>query len=105
MAPMKVGPCRGSFPRWHYNAASEKCQKFIFGGCRENLNNYLSEDECTKACAGSGVASAFSFLDLDSSCLNVSLNFIDVFVCFCFVAEAVSFFSLDVYRSFMTLAL
>ncbi|XP_033843757.1 kunitz-type protease inhibitor 1a [Periophthalmus magnuspinnatus] len=52
MAPKKVGPCRGSFPRWHYNAASEKCEKFTFGGCRENRNNYLSQDECTKACYG-----------------------------------------------------
>ncbi|XP_069008093.1 kunitz-type protease inhibitor 1a [Embiotoca jacksoni] len=53
MAPMKVGPCRGSFPRWHYNAASEKCEQFVFGGCRENLNNYLTKDECTNACSGS----------------------------------------------------
>ncbi|KAM8913603.1 kunitz-type protease inhibitor 1a isoform 2-T2 [Spinachia spinachia] len=53
MAPKKVGPCRGSFPRWHYNGASEKCEAFTFGGCSRNLNNYLSEDECTKACAGS----------------------------------------------------
>ncbi|XP_040916903.1 kunitz-type protease inhibitor 1a [Toxotes jaculatrix] len=53
MAPKKVGPCRGSFPRWHYNAASEKCEEFMFGGCRENLNNYLSKDECMKACYGS----------------------------------------------------
>ncbi|XP_036928127.1 kunitz-type protease inhibitor 1a [Acanthopagrus latus] len=53
MAPKKIGPCRGSFPRWHYNAASETCEQFIFGGCRENLNNYLTSDECTNACAGS----------------------------------------------------
>lgn len=57
MAPMKVGPCRGSFPRWHYNAASQKCEKFIFGGCRDNLNNYLSQEECTTACSGSGISS------------------------------------------------
>ncbi|XP_037603054.1 kunitz-type protease inhibitor 1a [Sebastes umbrosus] len=54
MAPMKVGPCRSAFPRWHYNGASEKCEKFTFGGCRGNLNNYLSKDECTNACYGSG---------------------------------------------------
>lgn len=60
MAPMKVGPCRGSFPRWHYNAASQKCEHFIFGGCRENLNNYLSKDECTNACSGSGMSSVLS---------------------------------------------
>ncbi|XP_028995637.1 kunitz-type protease inhibitor 1a [Betta splendens] len=53
MAPKKIGPCRGSFPRWHYNAASLACEKFIFGGCKENLNNYISEDECIKACLGS----------------------------------------------------
>ncbi|XP_061897966.1 kunitz-type protease inhibitor 1a [Entelurus aequoreus] len=52
MAPKKIGPCRGAFPRWHYNAASERCEQFVFGGCRENLNNYLSKDECTNACYG-----------------------------------------------------
>ncbi|KAF3844725.1 hypothetical protein F7725_007888 [Dissostichus mawsoni] len=25
MAPKKIGPCRGLFPRWHYNGASEHC--------------------------------------------------------------------------------
>ncbi|KAK5857237.1 hypothetical protein PBY51_010495 [Eleginops maclovinus] len=54
MAPKKTGPCRGSFPRWHYNAASEQCEEFNFGGCRENRNNYLSKEECTNACTGSG---------------------------------------------------
>ncbi|KAJ8341431.1 hypothetical protein SKAU_G00337220 [Synaphobranchus kaupii] len=52
MAPKKVGPCRGSFPRWHYNVVNEKCQEFTFGGCKENQNNYLSEQECSKACDG-----------------------------------------------------
>ncbi|XP_054469948.1 kunitz-type protease inhibitor 1a [Anoplopoma fimbria] len=53
MAPKKVGPCRSAFPRWHYNAASEKCEKFTFGGCKENFNNYLTMDECVIACYGS----------------------------------------------------
>ncbi|RVE57071.1 hypothetical protein OJAV_G00212720 [Oryzias javanicus] len=52
LAPKKVGRCRGSFPRWYYNAASQKCEKFLFGGCRGNQNNYLTEEECTKACNG-----------------------------------------------------
>lgn len=50
MVPKKVGPCRGAFPRWHYNAASSKCEQFTFGGCKENNNNYLSEQECLNAC-------------------------------------------------------
>lgn len=50
LVPKKVGPCRGSFPRWHYNALTEKCEKFTFGGCHPNRNNYLSEEECKQAC-------------------------------------------------------
>ncbi|KAF4083893.1 hypothetical protein AMELA_G00122540 [Ameiurus melas] len=50
LVPRKVGPCRGSFPRWHYSALSEKCEKFNFGGCNPNRNNYLSEEECVQAC-------------------------------------------------------
>ncbi|XP_066550140.1 kunitz-type protease inhibitor 1a isoform X2 [Amia ocellicauda] len=52
LVPMKIGPCRGSFARWHYNAASGSCESFLFGGCRENRNNYLTQDECKKACEG-----------------------------------------------------
>ncbi|KAJ8399138.1 hypothetical protein AAFF_G00415170 [Aldrovandia affinis] len=55
LAPKKVGPCRGSFRRWHYNALTEECEEFTFGGCKENLNNYLSLLECTKACDGVSV--------------------------------------------------
>ncbi|XP_037551370.1 kunitz-type protease inhibitor 1a [Nematolebias whitei] len=54
MFPMKIGPCRGAFPRWYHNAASGHCEEFIFGGCKGNLNNYLTKDECTKACYDSG---------------------------------------------------
>ncbi|XP_026147391.1 kunitz-type protease inhibitor 1b [Carassius auratus] len=50
LIPKNAGPCRGSFLRWHYNAASSKCEEFIFGGCIENNNNYLSEQECSNAC-------------------------------------------------------
>ncbi|XP_070776160.1 kunitz-type protease inhibitor 1a [Enoplosus armatus] len=53
MAPKKIGPCRSAFPRFHYNAASEQCEQFTWGGCRENLNNYVTMDECTNACYGS----------------------------------------------------
>ncbi|RVE57070.1 hypothetical protein OJAV_G00212710 [Oryzias javanicus] len=53
-APKKIGPCRGSFPRWHHNAASQKCESFLFGGCKENLNNYLTEKECNTTCFTSG---------------------------------------------------
>ncbi|KAK2883740.1 hypothetical protein QQF64_016536 [Cirrhinus molitorella] len=57
LVPKKVGPCRGSFPRWHYNVASSKCEQFFFGGCKENNNNYLSEQECLNACKNTVISS------------------------------------------------
>ncbi|MEQ2198672.1 hypothetical protein XENOCAPTIV_016373, partial [Xenoophorus captivus] len=54
MVPKKAGPCRGSFPRWHYNAASGECEQFIFGGCLPNKNNYVDKKECMDACQGTG---------------------------------------------------
>lgn len=56
-APLKVGPCRAAFPRWRYDAEAGKCQKFVFGGCKGNKNNFLSEDECVSACRGVSVTS------------------------------------------------
>ncbi|XP_016308780.1 kunitz-type protease inhibitor 1-like [Sinocyclocheilus anshuiensis] len=50
LVPKKEGPCRGSFPRWHYNAVTEKCEQFKFGGCKPNRNNYLVLNECLNAC-------------------------------------------------------
>uniref|UniRef100_A0A7N9ASL9 Kunitz-type protease inhibitor 1-like n=1 Tax=Mastacembelus armatus TaxID=205130 RepID=A0A7N9ASL9_9TELE len=52
LAPVKVGPCRAAFPRWHYNAVTGSCERFLFGGCRANNNNYLSQEECEAACRG-----------------------------------------------------
>lgn len=56
-APPKVGPCRAAFPRWHYNATTGSCQRFVFGGCKGNKNNFLSNNECSSACSGVPVTS------------------------------------------------
>ena len=42
--------CLASFERYFYNITSNKCQKFIFGGCGGNANNFETIDECNKAC-------------------------------------------------------
>lgn len=52
LAPVKVGPCRAAFPRWRYDAVTGVCEKFTFGGCKGNNNNFLSEKECSSACRG-----------------------------------------------------
>uniref|UniRef100_A0A8P4KRE3 Kunitz-type protease inhibitor 1 n=1 Tax=Dicentrarchus labrax TaxID=13489 RepID=A0A8P4KRE3_DICLA len=51
-APVKVGPCRAAFPRWRFNVTAGRCEQFVFGGCKQNNNNFLSEDECLSACRG-----------------------------------------------------
>ncbi|XP_077366447.1 kunitz-type protease inhibitor 1-like [Festucalex cinctus] len=50
LSEAKVGPCRAAFPRWRYDAAHQRCRQFVFGGCKGNLNNFLSRDDCDKAC-------------------------------------------------------
>ncbi|XP_042296654.1 kunitz-type protease inhibitor 2 [Sceloporus undulatus] len=56
--PKVVGRCRAAFQRWWYNATSQTCQKFIFGGCRGNPNNFLSEQDCLQECATGGEVEA-----------------------------------------------
>ncbi|XP_020371056.1 kunitz-type protease inhibitor 1 isoform X1 [Rhincodon typus] len=51
-ADKKVGPCRGSFPRWHYEANKGSCEPFTYGGCKGNKNNFVGETECKQACSG-----------------------------------------------------
>ncbi|KAM9326809.1 putative Kunitz-type serine protease inhibitor [Gastrophryne carolinensis] len=48
--PSVVGLCRAAFPRWFFNAETETCQKFIFGGCGGSKNNHMSERDCIDKC-------------------------------------------------------
>ncbi|XP_034294280.1 kunitz-type protease inhibitor 2 isoform X2 [Pantherophis guttatus] len=57
-SPKTVGPCRASFHRWWYNATSQTCQEFIFGGCKGNANNFFSEQDCFQMCIRGGAAEA-----------------------------------------------
>ncbi|XP_042319018.1 protease inhibitor 1-like [Sceloporus undulatus] len=49
--PAKPGPCKTYLPRYFYNAASKKCEKFIYGGCRGNKNNFKTLEQCRRTCA------------------------------------------------------
>lgn len=48
--PKVPGPCRGSIPRWWYNKRTGRCQKFIYGGCKGNSNNFTSKLACLRRC-------------------------------------------------------
>ncbi|XP_073497552.1 kunitz-type protease inhibitor 2 [Phyllobates terribilis] len=52
LAQKETGPCRAYFIRWWYDAESETCKNFTYGGCPVNLNNHAEEDECMEKCQG-----------------------------------------------------
>jgi hypothetical protein len=40
--------------RWGFNQESEKCEEFNYGGCKGNLNSFLTSEECTNSCENKG---------------------------------------------------
>ncbi|XP_077552223.1 uncharacterized protein LOC144166590 isoform X2 [Haemaphysalis longicornis] len=48
----KHGPCKWRFFMWWYNAETNKCEQFVYGGCRGNRNRFLSCFECLVTCSG-----------------------------------------------------
>uniref|UniRef100_A0A8C3IVQ0 BPTI/Kunitz inhibitor domain-containing protein n=1 Tax=Chrysemys picta bellii TaxID=8478 RepID=A0A8C3IVQ0_CHRPI len=52
--PPETGPCKGQIPRFFYNPASRTCERFIYGGCRGNGNNFRTLLECQQACMKRG---------------------------------------------------
>ncbi|XP_052097514.1 uncharacterized protein ZC84.1-like [Mytilus californianus] len=48
--PKQPGPCKGSFPRYFFNLKTMKCEKFIYGGCQGNANNFELLTECQDKC-------------------------------------------------------
>ncbi|ODM94254.1 Kunitz-type serine protease inhibitor kalicludine-1 [Orchesella cincta] len=49
--PMERGTCRAMHARFYYNSETKKCEKFNYGGCKKNQNNFKTMEECEKACA------------------------------------------------------
>ncbi|XP_055052299.2 kunitz-type protease inhibitor 2 [Misgurnus anguillicaudatus] len=48
LAVAKTGYCRASIRRYFYNNGT--CEPFTYGGCRGNMNNYETEEECMTTC-------------------------------------------------------
>lgn len=44
------GICRGFMNRYFYNNQSKQCEKFKYGGCLGNSNNFETLDECKNTC-------------------------------------------------------
>lgn len=46
----EAGPCYGYFVRWYYDVKNSRCDRFVYGGCQGNENNYLTLKECEQKC-------------------------------------------------------
>lgn len=49
--PIVVGPCDAAIPRWAFNARTGECERFIYGGCGGNRNNFETREKCEGQCA------------------------------------------------------
>ncbi|NXF37097.1 EPPI protein, partial [Nyctibius bracteatus] len=48
--PSVCGSCKALFRRFFFNASSQRCEEFIYGGCGGNRNNFKTKGECFQAC-------------------------------------------------------
>lgn len=44
------GPCKETFVRFYYDKENNKCKEFIWTGCFENDNNFLTMEACENMC-------------------------------------------------------
>lgn len=48
--PKDSGGCDNKIFRYYYNAIERRCKLFVYGGCKGNGNNFLSEIQCLQRC-------------------------------------------------------
>merc|ERR1711990_904773 len=48
--PAVTGLCMAAIRRWFYNHKSGRCEKFTYGGCGGNGNNFQTEESCKRTC-------------------------------------------------------
>lgn len=49
------GPCEALIERYFYNSNTSRCEKFYYGGCQGNRNNFKTIQECEDSCKRSGI--------------------------------------------------
>ncbi|XP_044841646.1 kunitz-type serine protease inhibitor bitisilin-2-like [Mauremys mutica] len=52
--PADPGSCYAMIPRWFHDWQAKKCEKFTYGGCDGNKNNFETQTECLRKCGGHG---------------------------------------------------
>ncbi|XP_008270321.3 papilin [Oryctolagus cuniculus] len=52
LLPSAHGSCTDWAARWYFVASVGRCNRFWYGGCHGNANNFASEQECMSICRG-----------------------------------------------------
>ncbi|XP_042636957.1 papilin [Orycteropus afer afer] len=52
LLPSAHGSCADWAARWYFIASVGQCNRFWYGGCHGNANNFVSEEECMSSCQG-----------------------------------------------------
>ncbi|RWS05096.1 hypothetical protein B4U79_02567 [Dinothrombium tinctorium] len=47
----EVGPCEALIQRYYHNATTKACERFTYGGCAGNENNFKTLAECRQFCS------------------------------------------------------
>ncbi|KAL8165184.1 UNVERIFIED_CONTAM: hypothetical protein K2H54_033108 [Gekko kuhli] len=68
------GPCGAKINVWYYDRYSQTCQKFVFGGCGGNDNNFPSQAECELTCYNIKRVTKECRLDIDTGTCRASHN-------------------------------
>ncbi len=48
--PKEVGQCRAHLSRYYFNSSTKVCEKFYYGGCSGNSNNFFTKLACENKC-------------------------------------------------------
>ncbi|KAH3859201.1 carboxypeptidase inhibitor SmCI-like [Dreissena polymorpha] len=48
--PPSRGPCKAKQERWYFDATSCTCKTFTYGGCKGNLNRFMTKQDCEGSC-------------------------------------------------------